>query len=120
MKTPCEVMIWYILPWIRRELTNSMIDDLGLTQVAVAKKLGITEAAVSQYRSKKRGKVNITDKKIQDEIILSAKQIVESEDQIMIKEMCRICSLVRVSDLLPKLYQEHTGAPMPACLMDSK
>ncbi|MBA3044390.1 helix-turn-helix domain-containing protein, partial [archaeon] len=50
MKMPCEVIIWYILPGIRREITKSLLKN-GLSQREVAKKLGITDAAVSQYLS---------------------------------------------------------------------
>ena len=53
---PQEIEVWYILPAIRRDLTKSMINDLHLTQKEIAKIMGLTEAAVSQYIHSKRAK----------------------------------------------------------------
>ena len=91
-----------------------MVEDHNLTQVVVAEKLGVTEAAISQYLSKKRGNL-VMDDTIKNEIKKSAKQIVEGEEMAVIKEICRICALVKESDIMPKLYQEHTSISVPDC-----
>ena len=62
MKTPCEIIVWQILPVIRKEFAKSLIENHKLTQRKVAEKLGITEAAVSRYLSKKRGDKEVIDK----------------------------------------------------------
>jgi uncharacterized protein len=51
---PQEVEVFYILPAIRKELSTSL-KALGKSQKEIAKLLGVTEAAVSQYISSKRG-----------------------------------------------------------------
>lgn len=51
---PQEVEVFYILPAIRKELTTAL-KERGLQQKEIAKLLGVTEAAVSQYLSSKRG-----------------------------------------------------------------
>ncbi len=56
MKVPCELIIWDILPAIRREFARILVEDFNLTQRETAKKLGVTESAVSQYMKFKRGK----------------------------------------------------------------
>jgi len=56
IKIDCEETVWYLLPLIRKEFAKSLIKDHGLTQRKAAEKLGITEAAVSQYVSKKTRK----------------------------------------------------------------
>jgi len=94
MKMPCEIIIWYVLPGIRREITKNMIKN-GLTQKEAAKKLGITDAAVSQYLSEKRGGVEIKDRKILGEIKDSAKRIVAGDKSTMMEETCRICNLIK-------------------------
>ena len=63
-RTPCEHMRWQGLPIIRKELVKVMINGFGLSQKESAEKLGITPAAVSQYLTKKRGKISIVDGEI--------------------------------------------------------
>lgn len=119
MKTPCEIFVWYVLPGLRQELARSMIKDYNLTQVQVAGKLGITEAAVSQYLSKKRGNLAM-NKNIKNEIKKSAEQIVKGDDMAIARELCRICGIVKESEIMPKLYQKHTGISLPDCEFQSK
>ena len=95
-RTTCEYMMWNGLPVIRKEIAESMIRAYGLSQKEAAEKLGITPAAVCQYLSKKRGKIEINDPFILDEIKISARNIIENgkEDDV-ISEICRICKILR-------------------------
>jgi predicted transcriptional regulator len=95
IKIDCEESVWYILPLIRKEFAKSLIKDHGLTQRKAAEKLGITEAAVSQYVSKKRGDSKLTDTRIRREIKESTKRIIKGDIQVMKTEVCRICHLLR-------------------------
>lgn len=90
-QTPCEYIVWHVLPVIRKGLTESMINDYGLSQSKSAEKLNISPAAVSQYISGKRGKINITDKKINKEFSKSAERIIRLGDDIIVSETCRLC-----------------------------
>ena len=110
MKMPCEIIIWYILPSIRREITKSLLKN-GLSQREAAKKLGITDAAVSQYLSEKRGRVEINDKKILGAIKNSAKRIISGNESTMMLETCRICNLIKSSKTMPRLYKTHINPP---------
>jgi predicted transcriptional regulator len=75
---PQEVEVWYVIPSIRRELALTMIEK-GRTQKSIAKMLGVTEPAVTQYKlsrgkdsSRSRGdRVDIPEK-FQPEIEKSA------------------------------------------------
>jgi hypothetical protein len=87
--------MWNGLPVIRKEIAESMIQDFGLSQKEAAEKLGITPAAVCQYLSRKRGKIEINDKKVLKEIKVSAGTIINSGDGHILKETCRICKLLR-------------------------
>ena len=98
---PCEYMMWYGLPVIRKEIAESMVTNFGLTQNEAAKKLGVTPAAVSQYFSKKRGKFKITDKKILEEIKISAERIILQEAGVVLPETCRICRLLLSKGVFP-------------------
>lgn len=95
IKIDCEEIVWYLLPLIRKEFAKSLIKDHGLTQRKAAEKLGITEAAVSQYVSKKRGDLKVTDPTIQRQIKESTKRIINGDIHVMKTETCRICHLLR-------------------------
>ena len=89
--------MWNGLPVIRKEIAESMIKDYGLSQKETAEKLGITPAAVCQYISKKRGRVEISDNKILSEIKNSAQNIIQNGGECVISETCRICKILRSS-----------------------
>ena len=95
IRTPCEYMMWNGLPVIRKEIAESMIKDFGLSQKEAAEKLGITPAAVCQYISGKRGRVEISDKIVLTEIKISAENIIEANGKSVLSETCRICKLLR-------------------------
>ena len=54
MKPPCELVVWYVLPAIRSELAKSLL-SLGMKQKDVSQLMDITQPAVSQYITDKRG-----------------------------------------------------------------
>ena len=84
---PQEVEVWYVIPSIRRELALAMIEK-GRTQKSIAKMLGVTEPAVTQYKlskgkdsSRSRGDRVEIPKKFHPEIEKSADVILESWDK---------------------------------------
>ena len=95
MKTPCEIIVWNIVPIIRREFAKNFIENHNLNQRKVADKLGITESAVSRYLSGKRGILEITDAEILDEIKISSNKIANENGSTAIEETCRICRLLK-------------------------
>ena len=95
--TTCEYMIWSGLPIIRKGIAESMISDFGLSQKETAEQLGITPAAVCQYVSNKRGKTDIKDENIMNEIKKSAGNILKNKSNSIISETCRICKILRSS-----------------------
>lgn len=93
-QTPCEYMMWHGLPVIRKEIAECMITTFGLSQKEAAEKLGVTPAAVCQYRSRKRGNIKIDDPVVLKQISISAERIIKSSDGIVISETCRLCRLL--------------------------
>ncbi|MBI2446047.1 hypothetical protein HYV43_06685 [Candidatus Micrarchaeota archaeon] len=55
---PQEIEVWYVLPALRCEMAKALLCE-GLSQKHVARILGVTEAAVSQYVHSKRAQ-NVT------------------------------------------------------------
>jgi predicted transcriptional regulator len=54
MTLRCEAIGKYLLPLFRSLVAKELINNYYLTQVEVAKKLGTTQAAISQYVNSKR------------------------------------------------------------------
>ncbi|MBU0496803.1 MAG: transcriptional regulator [Candidatus Thermoplasmatota archaeon] len=95
MKTPCEIIVWNIVPIIRKEFAKNLIDYHGLNQRTAAIKLGITESAISRYLSGKRGVLEITDPEILNEITKSTLRIFKGKKSSVNEETCRICRLLK-------------------------
>jgi predicted transcriptional regulator len=109
VKMPCEKIVRYVLPGIRCEIARSMVDDHGLQQVRVARLLGLTEAAISQYLSQKRGYIEIKDDEVLEDIRIAAKRIMDGGEGIVEEEVCRICKLIRDRNLIPGIYETKMG-----------
>ena len=108
---PQEIEVWYIIPALRRELVKSMLNDLKLNQKQIAKVMGLTEAAVSQYMRSKRAKEVEFAKEVLQEIKKSAKII--SEDMgLMIPEMVRLSRLTEVKHVMCGIHKkQHIELP---------
>jgi predicted transcriptional regulator len=98
-RTPCEYIVWNLLPAIRSEIARSMINDFGLNQKKAAEKLRITPAAVCLYLSDKRATVKISDKKILKKIQESTENIIKDKNTDLIIEICKICKTIKSKDM---------------------
>jgi len=119
MKIPCELIVWYVLPSIRRELARELVDKHDFSQAEVARRFGVTDAAISQYLKAKRG----TSKEIENsgkyedfrkEVEVAAVRMVNGSD--IVTETCRICEMVKKSGMLVKVYETRTGVHAPQCV----
>ena len=120
MKIPCELVVWYVLPMIRREVSKELVYTHGMTQAEVARRFGVTDAAISQYLKKKRGDNSIIEEsdlypKFMEEIKVSAKLIAEDQSDFSV-EMCRLCGVVKHIGLLAIIYEAQTGSAPPKCV----
>jgi predicted transcriptional regulator len=102
MYLPCEVVARYILPVFRSMIAKDLIEKYELTQVEAAKRLGTTQAAISQYIHSKRGYGSLSQfenamPKIQKCAQKTAKRIAKenvASDEVM-KEFCELCKELR-------------------------
>lgn len=106
-RTPCEYIIWNGIPNIRKELAEVLIKQYKLNQKEVAEKLGITPSAVCQYVSKKRGKTDICNDAIFQEINISAERIMKNNGNNVVIETCRICRLIQKNKSFKSLFEEY-------------
>lgn len=107
---PQEMEVRYILPAIRRELARIFIQEHKFSQKEAAKILGLTEAAVSQYRHSKRAKDVVFSSEVVDEIKASANKILAEKDnkQNLVAEMYRISSLATVRQVLCGIHRAQS------------
>ena len=106
---PQEVEVWYIIPALRKELTISL-KQLGLSQKEIAGKLGITEAAVSQYISGKRGSETEIPESLKLQIMQSAKDIISGKSNLF-KEINRLCMETKKTDFICHVHRKYTDLP---------
>ena len=107
---PQEIEVRYILPAIRRELSRIFIHEHKLNQKEAAKILGLTEAAVSQYKHSKRAKEVVFNSEIVSEIKKSAEKVLaeKANKQRLIAEMYRISTLANVRQILCDLHRSQS------------
>jgi predicted transcriptional regulator len=94
---PCEVAVWRILPTIRSEIAKQLA-SLGLPQMVISKRLGITQPAVSQYVTKKRGVTFTVSDDAQRLIHALAEDVAHGKDINLNERMCEICANIQGTD----------------------
>ena len=82
-------------------MATCMVRDFGLIQKEAAILIGITPAAVSQYRCNKRAKKEIKNPIILKEIKISVERIVVNGGSDLNFEICRLCKIINNTDPCP-------------------
>jgi predicted transcriptional regulator len=99
---PCESFARFALPTFRLLVAKDLIEKHNFTQTEAAKRLGITQAAISQYIHSKRG-LKTTEKfdkerdMIEKAVYEIAEDIARSEkgaDEIS-ESFCKLCLIIR-------------------------
>lgn len=112
MRPPCEIIVTKILPAIRTVLVKDLIERHDLTQKEVSERLGVTQAAVSQYLSSIRGDEELERKlensEVFDEIQDLSDKIVEedTERSQIIGELCEVCETLRKEGILCEIHTD--------------
>jgi predicted transcriptional regulator len=141
---PQEVEVWYVLPAVRRELAKVMktklVDRVGedgrlrkhkITQKEIAKMLGVTEPAITQYLLKKgkrsRGDQVEIPAMMQAEIDKAADEIIAAFEasspppkvyETMTREINRILRVMRDEGIMCDIHKQfsvHVGDTCDAC-----
>ena len=108
IETPCEQYRYTLLPNIRKELANCLIDIFKLSQRQAAMKLGITQAAVCQYRKKKRGGDVIFSQKLMMDFVSAADRINTQGETVVKTELCRMCNKIKRDKTMNKILLKVT------------
>jgi predicted transcriptional regulator len=101
LRPPCEIVARDILPAIRSLVAKELIERYGFTQMTAARKLGITQAAISYYRDAKRGCRHLKQLEANPAIEESIDRIAEgiakgilSQEEVVLK-FCELCESLR-------------------------
>ena len=107
LKTPCEIIQWDVLPALRKELIINLV-KAGLSRQHIAKLFDISEPAISQYISSKRGSHFKFSNEVKQHIQKSAKHIVETmRKETIIYEICKLCAILKKQKVLCKLHHKQ-------------
>ncbi len=104
---PQEVEVFYILPAIRKELSVAL-KARGKTQAEIARLLGVTPAAVSQYLHDKRAGTAFP-RELRRLVENRAGEI--SDQESMIREVQRILERAKKTRLICRLHAQLTNIP---------
>jgi predicted transcriptional regulator len=109
MKTPCELVVGKILPALRASVVKELSGKYQMKQSDIAKRLGITQASVSQYLSATRGGgTKITDRfpKIRTYAEDIARRIDEGQDRSeWYSVLCSACMDIREDEEFCRMHK---------------
>ncbi len=124
----CEVYNRYILPALRAMISEILIKKYSMTQCEVSKLLGITQPAINQYLSGRRGYKVVKILKTSSRISKLAEEVADrivkegSDPKEIAKMLCISCVMIRNDDeLLKKLLSTinlgSNGLVLTDCLV---
>jgi uncharacterized protein len=113
VRPPCEIVVWYVIPTIRSELAKELL-NLGMKQKQISEVLDITQPAVSQYISDKRGHGIKFENDVQDMIKDFASDLVEGKATQMdiIPKMCEICKKIKAEEVVCQIHKDKDNIPI--------
>lgn len=139
---PQEVEVWYVLPALRRELAKVMktksVPRVGedgkkkehkITQKEIAKMLGVTEPAITQYLLKKKGRRSRGDQvviperflpdleKSADTMISRYEKRASNDDmfETMTREINRLIKIIRDDGAMCDIHRKFSAHVKDKC-----
>jgi predicted transcriptional regulator len=90
METPCQKIVWDLVPAIRASLAIELVKK-GQSQATAAKLLGIAPSAVSQYIAGKRGYRIEFQGETKELIEKLAQDAIDNKVEDFVARVCEIC-----------------------------
>ena len=106
------IVVQYILPAIRAAISRELVEKQGFRKSQVAKLMGLTPAAVTQYLNRSRGdnlESLLDSEEIKGLVSELADEIVrgDSPTDLIVLQMCRICSILRNKRIICELHMRE-------------
>jgi predicted transcriptional regulator len=109
MSVPCEVAVKCVLPVVRAMIAKQLTTKYKLKQADAAKRLGVSQPAISLYYRKIRGKaINLeNDQDINNLIENIAKTLADHKPsrRDLTTKYCETCKTIRAKGLLCNLHK---------------
>ena len=110
MKPLCEITASQVLPFIRALVAKRLVEGYGLSQSLAAKRLGMSQPAISQYKRELRGRrAGLREyPKLLDMVNSIARGISDgslNQEQATL-EFCKICKYLKIEGIICKLHRE--------------
>lgn len=100
MESPCQKIVWNVLPAIRAAIAAELV-RCGMSQVEAARVLEMAPSAVSQYLSGKRGYRIEFDDEVKKAIGQLAQDLQNKKDLNLVERTCGICRQLRGEEESP-------------------
>jgi predicted transcriptional regulator len=112
---PCETAAKVIIPAIRAYVARELVVTYDLKQEDVAKKLGITQSAVSKYASRTRGNILRIDgiqeaRPLLAELVALAANDKEFSRNFFLQKFCETCKTIRQTGLMCPLCRKANAS----------
>lgn len=117
LRPPCEVVVRSVLPAFRSLVAKNLIEKWNLSQVAVAKKLGTTQASICHYLYSKRGEKMVKQLEASPFVQPLVDEIAEGIATGKIspfdamQHFCRLCEALRTGDLICNYHKSYITVP---------
>jgi hypothetical protein len=106
---PQEIEVWYVLPAIRSEFAKALVEQ-GLAQKDIASILGVTEAAISQYKKDKRAK-DVEFNLFVKRMVKDAAKRVSAQPQRIFGEIMAINDYLKKSGVFCQIHRQKSATP---------
>jgi predicted transcriptional regulator len=105
---PYEIVSKSALPALRAMISRRLREKYGLTQQMIARKLGVTQASISNYTRKIRGvMVNLEDDPVVSKAADKIAELLSSEDsdrREVVRTMTEVLDYIRFTHLMCPLH----------------
>jgi predicted transcriptional regulator len=113
MKTPCELVVGKIMPAMRSSVVKELSNKYHMKQADIARRLGITQASVSQYLSSTRAagtKMIESFPEIKTYSNEISKRIAAGETRFEWSSvLCKACKEIREKEAFCKLHKVESN-----------
>jgi predicted transcriptional regulator len=109
MRFELEVISEELLPAIRSQLAEELHEDYGLNQTEIARKLDVTQPAVSNYLNRSRGNQDIVDTISEDpqiQLLIDDAAGKAAQDEEYSEEISQIVWNVRDKGLIKERFED--------------
>jgi predicted fused transcriptional regulator/phosphomethylpyrimidine kinase/predicted transcriptional regulator len=110
LRPPCELVVKHYLPVIRSLIARELMDDYKLNQIQIARLLGITQPAVSNYLSLARGEEDkiYEQGEVRDVARRMASDLIEGRQSLSesIYAVCNLCMKLRSGGVTCRLHKD--------------